>query len=105
MTKPDLMAELAEVVRQMRAVASDDDHLLHNWANTAEKAHAELEAAVRDAARWRALKFAEAPIVTVTGAQLAKGIKPGDYAVPWDWPINAKTKIRLIAMRNSAREG
>lgn len=70
--------------------------------------HAEIAEAVADARRWRASHFADAPIVTVTGEQLRKGIRPGDYAVPWDWPITAKTKIRLIAIdaqHNSAGEG
>ncbi len=65
--------------------------------------HAEISANAKDAARWRALHWAEAPMVTVTGSQLARGIRPGDYAVPWDWPVISKTKIRLIVMRNSAQ--
>lgn len=43
-----------------------------------------------------------APIAT--GSQLARGIRPGDYAVPWDWPVTSKTKVRLIAI-DAARGG
>ena len=48
----DLIAELAEVVRQMRAAAEDDDHLLHSWANTVERWRPEIEAMARDAKRY-----------------------------------------------------
>lgn len=66
--------------------------------------HAEIAEAVRDAERWRALHWGEAPMVTVTGSQLARGIRPGDFAVPWDWPVTSKTRVRMIVMNNSARE-
>lgn len=66
--------------------------------------HAEIAEAVKDAKRWRALHWAEAPMVTVTGSQLSRGIRPGDYAVPWDWPVTSRTRVRMIVMNNSARE-
>jgi hypothetical protein len=74
---------------------------LHNFIRTH---HAEIAEAVKDAERWRALHWAEAPMVTVTGSQLARGIRPGDYAVPWDWPVTSMTRIRMIVMNDSARE-
>ena len=82
----------------------DADLVLASIARFLRTHHAEIAEAVKDAERWRALHWAEAPMVTVTGSQLARGIRPGDYAVPWDWPVISKTRIRMIVMNNSARE-
>lgn len=96
----DLLKELEMVV----AAQSNPKEWIGVALKFMDTHHAEIVEALKDAERWRALHWGEAPMVTVTGSQLARGIRPGDYAVPWDWPITSRTRIRMIVMNNSARE-
>lgn len=65
---------------------------LHSWHDLAEVAGSAV--AERDALRAR---IEDAPIVTMK--QLGHGIKPGDYAVLWNWNEGGK-RVALVMLED-----